>query len=69
MVRPAVLIEKGPVMRQRVRFVVLGVLVALSMGASCRQETAQSVLSTLLSAIAETTGDAIGQSLTHGTGP
>ena len=56
-------------MRQRVRFVVLGVLVALSMGATCRQETAQSVLSTLLTAIAETTGDATGESLTDGSGP
>lgn len=50
-------------MRRIVKFVVLGALVALNMGASCRQETAQSVLDTLLTSIAETTGDAIGQAL------
>ncbi len=48
-------------MRRSIQFVVLVALVALNMGASCRQETAQSVLSTLLTAIVETTGEAIGQ--------
>ncbi len=48
-------------MRRSIKFVVLGALVALNMGASCRQETAQSVLNTFLTAIAETTGEAIGQ--------
>ena len=48
-------------MRRSIQFVVLVALVALNMGASCRQETAQSILNTFLAAIAETTGEAIGQ--------
>ena len=50
-------------MRHIIRFIVFGVLVALSMGASCRQETAQSVVNAFLTAIAETAGGEIGDSL------
>ena len=56
-------------MRRRITLVVLGALVALNMGASCRQETVQSILNTFLDAIAQTTGDAIGQSLTDQAAP
>jgi hypothetical protein len=44
-------------------FIAFGLAVVLSMGGTCRQETAQSVLSTFLTEIAATTGEAIGQSL------
>ncbi len=56
-------------MRRSIKFVVLGALVALNMGASCRQETAQSVLNTFFTAIAETTGDAIGQTFVDRSPP
>ncbi len=56
-------------MRRCIEFVVLGELVALNMGASCRQETAQSALNTFFTAIAETTGDAIGQTFVDRSPP
>ena len=50
-------------MRRRISLIVFGALVALNMGASCRQETAQSVINTFFTAIADTAGQAIGDSL------
>jgi hypothetical protein len=42
---------------------ILAALVALSMGGTCRQETAQSVFSSFLTQIAVTTGEAVAESL------
>lgn len=56
-------------MRAGVKFMVLGVLLALCMGGTCRQETTQSVIGAFFTAIAQTTGQAIGDSLTLGNQP
>lgn len=56
-------------MRRSIRFIVIGALLALNMGASCRQETAQSVLNAFLTAIAQTAGDVIGESLVDQAAP
>jgi hypothetical protein len=50
-------------MRRAIGFVVFGLLVALSMGGTCRQETTQSVISTFFTELAATVGEALGQSL------
>ena len=48
-------------MRRGIKVAALGLLLALSMGGTCRTETTQSVLNTFFSAIAQITGEAIGQ--------
>jgi hypothetical protein len=59
-------------MRRKLRFVVLGVLLSLSMGSTC-DETAQSALSAffteLVTEIAESTGEAIGDGFVERTTP
>jgi hypothetical protein len=56
-------------MRSRIGFIAFLAVVALSMGDSCRQETAQSVLNAFLTELAETTGQAIGETLVEGATP
>ncbi len=56
-------------MRRSIRFIVIGALLVLNMGASCRQETAQSVLNAFLTAIVQTAGDVIGESLVDQAAP
>lgn len=56
-------------MRRRMSFIAFGVAVVLSMGGTCRQETAQSVLTTFLNEIAATTAQAIGESLVGRAAP
>jgi hypothetical protein len=51
-------------MRRKVSFIILSALVVLSAGGTCRTETAQSVLSSFLTEIAVTTGQAVGELLT-----
>lgn len=46
-------------MRRSIEFVILGLTVVLSMGASCRQETAQSVFFSFLTELAVSVADAI----------
>jgi len=60
-------------MRRRIVSIALGVLAVLSMGGTCRQETAENVvnafLTELATEIAETAGEAIGEGLVEGTTP
>lgn len=52
-------------MRRQAGFLMVLVVIALNMGATCRQETAQSVVSTFLNTIAQATGQAIVQGLVN----
>jgi hypothetical protein len=56
-------------MRRIVKATVFAALIVLSMGGTCRQETAESVINAFLIEIAETTGEAIGETLVDRTTP
>lgn len=60
-------------MQRRILTFALGGLVVLSMGGTCRQETAETVvnafLTELATEIAETAGEAIGEGLVERTTP
>lgn len=52
-------------MRRQAGFLIVLVVISLNMGASCRQETAQSVASTFFNSIAQAAGQAIVQGLVN----
>jgi len=56
-------------MRRIITAMVFAALVVLSMGGTCRQETVESVINAFLIQIAQTTGEAIGESLVDPTTP
>jgi hypothetical protein len=56
-------------MRRRITMIVIGLLIVLNTGASCRQETAESVFTSFLTAIAQAAGTAIGESLVTPAAP